>query len=175
MSSDKIKKIGLYALSVLAMARFILIPLHGAVKDKKALLKEREETYRMKTLTVERHKTEAKNAGADKIGINAVNAVYPKDYAFTSVQSDLAQRIIAEAEKRNLDVLSFELPDIASSGSLSEVAVVIKMQGEMKALLMLLKELEKEQKALKIKQFEITKTSGGVISTISLAVFRAET
>lgn len=163
-------------LIILVMARFAVVPLQNAARDKRTLLKEHEETYRMKALTVEKHKTDIRAAGvnAGGPGFDAANAVYRKEYAYTEIQADLLQRIITDAEKLKLNVLSFELPDVAVSGHLSEVSVVIRLQGDLKAVISLLKDIETGQKALKTKHFEISKTGQDVIFLLTIAAFRAE-
>lgn len=68
MTREKIKIFGFYALAVLILLRVVIVPYQNTIKEKKALLREYEETYRMRAASFERFKGEETTRSIKKLG-----------------------------------------------------------------------------------------------------------
>lgn len=174
MNRKQLKVIGVYALVILSIIRFLLLPLHRSVSEKKALLGEAEETYRMRVLQVERQKVSATLKAKDSAGDIVLKGVYGKDTGYNTIQTETLGSILGLAAKRGLAVVNFELPDAVVLTDISEVPIILRLKGDAPSLKALLKDIGGGDKIMRIKNFE-TALSGGELSiTITASSFRLE-
>lgn len=175
MNREGIKIAGIYILGILLILRLAVVPLYGSVKAKKALLNEYKETYRMKVLALQRYKSEKKAVDIKPVDKEtALKAVYPKDEAYPSIQSDFLSKIIGAAEKNGMTVMNFELPDISPSKNISEVPVIIRLKGTPGAFNALLKDMDGWDKKMRFRQFEVSKSGQDNVFTLLVSIFRIE-
>ncbi|MBF0557303.1 MAG: hypothetical protein HQL08_00830 [Nitrospirae bacterium] len=56
MSREKMKILGFYLLAVLIIGRVVITPLQQSLREKKSILKEYEDTYKMRMISFEKYK-----------------------------------------------------------------------------------------------------------------------
>ncbi len=133
MNRERLKVIGFYVLAALIIARVVISPLQHSLGDKKTLLKEYEDTYKMRMLSFEKYKAEqekGKNKESTSVDEGLMKSVYGSDIAFSALQADVVEKITALAGKQGLTILNFEFAEPTSLKAISEVPVVIKLNGE---------------------------------------------
>jgi hypothetical protein len=154
--------------------RVIVVPLYGFVKAKKALLEEYTANYVTRLSTVERHKAENKAALDMSDEESQLRGVYPKDLPYASIQSEFLAQIIEVAEKKGMTVLSFEMPEPATTKNLSDVPVLVRLQGTPLMFKETLKALNEWEKPIRFKQLEITAAARAFTVSLTMSVFRLE-
>jgi len=174
MTREKIKMLGFYALAALLILRIVIVPLQNNIKEKKSLLREYQDTYRMRLDTYERFK-QGEKAKAEK-RTDAEDAVlksaYDKNIPFVDIQTDVVKDISDKAEKAGLTVQNFEFQDVVPLKHISEVPVIIRLKGEQKSLVALLKEMEKGQKKLLIRRFEDGRGGQEFVCSMTVYAYR---
>jgi Tfp pilus assembly protein PilO len=176
MKREKLKIIGFYALCALMLVRFLIAPLQHSLQEKKSLLKEFTETYKMRTLSLEKYKVQEKETSKK----NAVDedaflkSLYAKNIPYSTLQSDVVRTISDLAEKQKLTLLSYEFSEPVALKNISEVPIVIRLQGEQKGIVALLRELEKVDKKFVLRRFENAKNGAVSICYMTVAAFRME-
>ncbi len=178
MSKERLKVIGFYVLAALIIGRVVITPLQHSLNDKKALLDGYEDAYKMRMISFEKYKSQENEKNKEKaaaVETSFLNSLYGQDIPYTDLQADVVQKISDLAEKHKLAVSTFEFSDPTSLKSISEVPVILRMNGEQKGVIALLGEIEKSDKKLIVKRFEVTK-NGPYSSQCSLTVsaFRLE-
>ena len=167
------KTIGFYLVIVLALVRFLIYPLQGSVKEKKVLLGELSERYRLKVLVSQRQE----EAPTEKKIVDK-SAVFPhlfdKGIKATQIQSDVLEQFIKMAEKNGLKVMNFEIMDPIIGKGLTELLVKIRLQGQPWSLLETIKAGEKEEKVLNLKSIEINRLGADLSYFLTYSVFRLE-
>jgi len=161
--------IGLYILVILALLRFLIFPLHGAVEKKKILLSEQLETYRLKYQIQERQRG---NQGPNLIVEKSVlfPSLYDKGNSYSFIQSD----VMKLAEKTGLTVQNFEMLVPSAGKGISEVPVLIRLKGQPGGFIEILKAIEMGKKILTIKSMEINRTDPDFTFSLTLSAFRVE-
>ena len=179
VSRERLKILGFYVLAALIIARVVIAPLQHSLSDKKALLHEYEDTYNMRRLSVEKFKAqeESKNKEGTAAAVEEgfLKSFYGSDVPYTTLQADVVEKITDLAGKEGLTVSSFEFSEPTSLKNISEAPVVMRLNGEQRGVVVLLRELEKSDKKLVVRRLDITK-SGPYASQCSLTVsaFRLE-
>jgi hypothetical protein len=173
MNREALKIGAVYILAILLVLRLVVVPLYGSVKTKKGLLSDYSNTYNTKLQALERHRAEmASTVQGD--GERLIDALYPKDEPFSTIQSDTLSHLITEAEGKGLTVVSYEMSEVSGSKVLSEVPVLIRLMGDPKKVNELMMELGSWQKKVKFKQFDVSNTPQGILYTLVITVFRVE-
>ena len=169
-----IKALGPYAVILLVIIRFMIIPLHNSLANKKVLVQERQELLQSKQSVLQRQILEkgTRKAIVDKETIAKV--FYAKDLPDTAIQAELVKNLIETAEKKKLTVINFELPDVAREKELSEVGAILRLKGQPLALVELLRAVDDWPKALKVKSLEFAKSGADYIVTLTVSGYRIE-
>jgi len=169
----EIKRIGIYIIIILALIRFLIYPLHASLREKKVLLGEWNENYRIKSQVFERqreNKGEKTVVEKDALFPHLYDKSAPNSY----VQSDILEQVTKLAEKKGLIVLNFEMLEPAAGKSMSEVPILVRLKGDPKAFIETLETIEKNEKALSIRSMEITKSGQDQVFTLTISAFRLE-
>ncbi len=173
MKREKLKIFGFYALAALLLLRLVIVPYQNTIKEKKALLREYEDTYRMRAASFERFRQEAtrniKTTGAED---PLLQSVFGKDIPVISIQSEIVKDITDFAEKNEITIVSFEFPDPIPFKGTSEVPVTLRMKGEQKGLVALLRNMEKWHKRLVVKRFEEAKEGPAVFCMMTVSAYK---
>ena len=179
MSRDRLKIIGFYVLAALIIARVVIMPLQHSLSEKKTLLNEYEDAYRMRMLSFEKYKAlekeKNKESTAAAVEEGFLKSLYAADIPYSTLQADVVEKISALAEKNGLAIMNFEFAEPTVVKSISEVPVILRVNGEQKGVVALLREIEKDNRKLAVKRFEDTKT--GPYSSqcaITISAFRLE-
>ena len=178
MNRDRLKILGFYVLAALIIARVVITPLQHSLADKKNLLAQYEDTYKMRMLSFEKYKVaqeKEKNKDSATSEEGFLKSVYGRDVPYSELQSEVVEKISALAEKQGLTLLNFEFGEPAPLKSISEVPVVLRVDGVQKGVIALLREMEKDNMKLTVKRFDDTK-NGPYSSQCSITVsaFRLE-
>lgn len=176
MNREKFKVIGFYVLAVLMLVRFVIVPHQQALKEKKVLLKEYEETYRMRAVALERFREEerARSERNNTAESSLLRSVFLKTELYSSLQAELVREISSLAEKQGMTVLNFEFPDPLLFKTISEVPVVIRLKGEQKGVVALLRDMEKADGKYIVKRFENARSGQDALCSITVSAFRRE-
>jgi len=176
MNKEKLKIFGFYGLAALLLFRLVILPYQHTIQGKKDLLKEYGEAYGVKTAAYERFKAEenAKSPKKNEKEDALLKSVYGKNTPFISIQSEMVRGISGRAEKEGLTVVNFEFPDPVPLKHISEVPVIIRLKGEQKGMVVLLKGMEKEEKKLLVKRFEDGKSGQDFYFNLTVCAYRLE-
>jgi len=172
-----IRVIGLYLVILLALVRFLVYPLHAAVAGKKAGLAEQYESYALKCRLLERQEAEhgGKAAAVDKTAKTALfPRVYEKGVGYFDIQADIIDRVGKFNEKRGLTIVNYELPEPVLGKNVSEVAVVLKLQGKMVDFIETLKIIENGKRFLRVKAVDINKSGNDFSYSLTITALRVE-
>jgi Tfp pilus assembly protein PilO len=170
----RIRVAGIYIILILALLRFLVYPLHGAVATQKIVLDEQREAYRIKSNLLARQSAEPERAKpvADK------SAVYPymyeKEKSISSIQVDVLGSIIEYAQEKGLTVLNFELLDAVTGKNFSEVPVLVRLSGKPDGLMEMLKMVGSQKRALNVKNAEVIRSGQGLALFLTVSAFRME-
>jgi len=97
------KTTGVYIIIILALLRFIIYPLHAAVKDRRAIFADQQETYLLKSRLLQQAR-QAREAGDVKDQDKVIGSLYPRDARFSDIQTEMLAVITKSAEKNGLNV-----------------------------------------------------------------------
>jgi hypothetical protein len=97
----EIKRIGIYVIVILALIRFLIYPLHASLREKKVLLEEWYENYRIKSQVLERQRE------GQGIKINVEKSVlfphlFDKGVSNAYIQSDVLEWLQTLQKKKAL-------------------------------------------------------------------------
>ncbi|MBF0558437.1 MAG: hypothetical protein HQL08_06615 [Nitrospirae bacterium] len=176
MSRERLQIIGFYVLAALIIARVVIAPLQHSLRDKKTLLKEYQDTYKMRMLSFEKYKAQEKEKSKETgVEEGFAKSLYDRNVPYSSLQSDLVEKITALAEKQKLTLLSFEFAEPTSLKAVSEAPVTVRVGGEQKGVIALLGELEKDSRKLVVRRFDNTKSGAyGSVTLLTISAFRLE-
>ena len=168
-----IRVIGIYIIIILALIRFLVYPLHAALKEKKTLLGERYETYRLKYQVQERQqRDDAEKTVLDNGAL--LPFLYEKGISHSQIQTDVLEQLIKVAEKKGLTVLNFEMLQPAAGKAISEVPILIRLKGAPGPFMEILETLEEGEKALSVKSMEITRGDQDQVFSLTVSAFRLD-
>src|SRR5208283_1646699 len=171
MTRERLKLLGLYVLAVLMILRVVISPLQHSLSEKKELFKEYEDTYRMRMMSVVKYKAQEKEKNKETAAVEEgfLNSLYADDVPYSILQAEVVEKISALAEKQGLTVANFDFAEPTSMKYISDVPVGIRINGEQKGIVALLRALEKDSKKLVVRRFEVTRT-GQYSSQCSMTV-----
>ena len=170
-----IKVIGLYLVVILAILRFLVYPLQGAVASKKVILGEQGESYRLKYQLLER-KGQVQSGGS-VVTRDAVSPyLYDGGISLTQIQAEVIEEVAKLAEKKGMTVLNFEMPEAVAGKKVTEVSVQIRLKGKPDAFRDLLAAIGEVKGILSVKSMEINLLSDQEFSyMLVISAFRMET
>lgn len=177
-SGINLKTAGLYLVAILVIFRFILLPLDSSINNRAVLLNEHTETYRARLAMLERQggqaRVKGKNKASEEEDKKVIESLYPKDLPYTVIQSEMLMELMKEAEKEGLTVFNFELAEIAPGEALSEVSVVLRLNGFPQELIKFMGLLEKLPKKISLRAFQADKNAAQFLFTLTLTAYRVE-
>jgi len=168
-----VKTIGVYIIIILALLRFLIYPLHAVVKDRRAIFADQQETYLLKSRLLQQAR-QTRDAGDVKDPNKVRSSLYPRSAHFSDIQTEMLTAIAKYAEKNGLNVLGFEMPEVASSEKISEVPVVIRLSGNTESFVKLLKSIQENNKILAVKAMDISVSGEGMTFLVTVNAFRME-
>lgn len=176
MKADRLslKTLGSYLVVLLVIVRFVILPLHNRLAEKKLLLAERQELLTSKQSQLRKQAAEkvSPRAAVDREAL--AQLFYPKDSADTVIQADLIKSLIDTAEKKSLTVVSFEMPEVAREKELSEVGAVLRLRGQPAGLLEMLRAIDHWPKKLRIKSLESARSAADFNINLTVVAYRIE-
>jgi Tfp pilus assembly protein PilO len=172
-SNNWVKTIGVYIIIILALLRFLIYPLHAAIKDRRAIFADQQETYLLKSRLLQQAR-QTRDAGDVKEPDKVRSTLYPRDARFSDIQAEMLTAIAKSAEKNGLNVLGFEMPEVAGSEKISEVPVVIRLSGDAESFIKLLKSIQGNKKTLQVKAMDISVSGEGMTFLVTVNAFRME-
>lgn len=173
MDRATLRKIGIYIVVILALLRLAAVSLGNSIDAKKEVIRENYDTYRAKAALIERYRN--KGSGTVKIPEAQKDAVLNRLYASglkqENIQAEALKNLLKIAEKNRMDVVNFEILDIAHGRTVSEIPFVLRLKGQPKAMLEMLGEIEKSDKIFSIKIFEASKMGQDFTLNMTVSVF----
>jgi Tfp pilus assembly protein PilO len=168
-----VKTIGVYIIIILALLRFLIYPLHAAVKDRRAIFADQQETYLLKSRLLQQAR-QTRDAGDVKEPDKVRSTLYPRDARFSDIQTEMLTAITKYAEKNGVNVLGFEMPEVAGSERISEVPVVIRLSGNAESFIKFLKSIQENKKTLQVKAMDISVSGESMTFLVTVNAFRME-
>ncbi|MCG6553618.1 MAG: hypothetical protein L7F77_14940 [Candidatus Magnetominusculus sp. LBB02] len=164
MSGD-FKKIGLYLLIILSIARFAVVSVKTAVGKKTALVEDCLNTYASKSDLLQRYL--AVDVKDDPELNNEVDAlIYPRGSNRTAIQTALVNQLTKSAEANALSVQNFQLIEGAEDAELIEASVLIRIQGQLRPTYRFFKAVQSAKPVLRIKNIEINAMDNSYITKV---------
>jgi hypothetical protein len=157
-SNNWVKTIGVYIIIILALLRFLIYPLHAAVKNRRAVYADQQETYLLKSRLLQQARR-TRDAG---------DVVKDRDKA------EMLTVITKYAEKDDVNVLGFEMPEVINSEKISEVPVVIRLSGNAESFVKFLKSIQENKKIFAVKVMDISESGEGMTFLVTVNAFRME-
>jgi Tfp pilus assembly protein PilO len=172
-SNNWVKTIGVYIIIILALLRFIIYPLHAAVKDRRAIFADQQETYLLKSRLFQQG-WQTRDAEDVKDQDNVRFALYPRDARFSDIQTEMLTVMTKYAGKNGVNVLGFEMPEVAGGEKTSEVPVVIRLSGNAESFVKFLKSIQENKKFLTVKAMDISVSGESMTFLVTVSAFRME-
>ena len=172
-----IRVIGLYIVILLALVRFLVYPLHGALAGKKAGLAEQYQSYSLKCRLLGRQEAEhrVKATVVDGTAKTSLSSfVYEKGVGHFDIQADIVDLIGKFTEKKGLVIVNFEFPEPVFGKNVTEIPVVLRLQGKMLDFIEALKIIENGERLLRVKAVEITNRGNDFNYSLTVTAFRVE-
>jgi len=168
-----IRVIGIYLIILLSLIRFLIYPLHESLQEKRVLLDERKEAYRLKLQVLEKQmKSQKEERVVDKKDL--LPYLYDQGIPSSYIQSDLLEKVTKVAENKGLTILSFEMLEPVVRKNLSEIFMLIRMRGTPKSFIETLEFIEKSERMLSIRSMEIIRGTTDHQFSLTLSAFRLE-
>lgn len=164
---------GLYIIILLVLLRFLVYPLHSAVRDRSAALADQRESYGMKMRLLQQAEL-ANTGGAAQDSAAIKSAVYPRGTSITEIQAGLVEGVSKSAESRGLTVTGFEMPEAPAGKGITEVPVVLRLKGPARPFIDLLESIQAGKKIIAARTMEITVSGQEMNFTLALRAFRME-
>ena len=169
----ELRMIGIYIVVILALARLLVYPLHQAVAEKKLLLAERYNSYKMQYQLLERQRGE--RGGKMVVDKEVISRyLYDKGERVSHIQADVLENFIKMADKKGVNVLDFEVLEPVTGKNISEVPVLVRLEGKPMDCIDILKAVEQGDKVLKVKSVEINSAGQNLRLFLTMNAFRAE-
>ena len=176
MEQKTFKVIGLYAVIILALIRFVVYPLHDAGAKKEVLFNDLYETYRLKAQHSVRQGLEkdnpVNNIRTDKEVIG--RSLYEKLIPFSAIQADVIENITKIAQKNGLTVQGFEMQESTTGKIISEVPVLIRLMGKPEDQINLLKAVLSDERIMLLKSLEMGRSANDISLNMTMIAFRME-
>jgi Tfp pilus assembly protein PilO len=172
---QRVRIAGIYIILILALLRFLVYPLHGAVDEQKLVFTEQQEAYQLKKSMLARQAARPERKEKPLAETAALYSyLYEKEKPLSDIQVDILQLITDYAQKKGLTVLNFELLEAIAGKEFSEVPVLIRLTGKPDLLIDTLGMIGAQKRALNVKSVEITGSGQGLTLVLTVAAFRME-
>lgn len=152
--SGNFKKIGLYLLIILSIARFAVVPAKMAVDKKAALVEDYLTTYASKSDLLQRYLA-IDTKDDPEINNELASLVYPKGSNRTAIQTEIVNLLTKTAEANALSVQNFQLIEGAEDAVLTEASVLVRVAGQLRPVYRFFKAIQSAKPVLRIKSTEI--------------------
>jgi Tfp pilus assembly protein PilO len=176
IEKEKLRLLGIYVIVILMVLRFFVVPYSHSLQSKKELLESLVETYQSNTQRISNLENQKKVQQEETLlQIQLDKDFYPKSMPYTIIQVNLLKKLIEKAAKNKLDFVNFELPEVNTGKNVSQIKVVLRLNGEPKDFVNFLGSLNKLNKKTDITSLQITKAmQNKFLYTITFAVYRIE-
>jgi hypothetical protein len=165
ISDGNLKKIGLYLLIILSVARFAVVPAWTAVERRKAVAEDSLNTYASKMDLLQRYlAVDMKDDPA--INNELATLIYPKGSNRTAIQTEMVNFLTKAADGNSIAVQNFQLLEGTEDPVLIEASVLVRIQGQLKPAYKFLKAIQDARPALRIKSIEINSQDKGYVAKI---------
>lgn len=169
----EIKKIGIYLILLLALLRFLIYPLHDSLQEKRVLLGEWHESYRLKSRVFDKQKEDQAEVGAVERR-SLLPHLYDKGTPYSNIQVEVLEQVQKLAEKNGLTILNFEIFEPILGKGISELPVLIRLKGQPGPFIEILKAIEKGERALSVRSMEIARSDPDLTFFLTISSFRLE-
>jgi Tfp pilus assembly protein PilO len=169
----EIKRIGVYIIILLALIRFLIYPLNASLREKKVLLGEWSENYRLKAQVFDRQK----EGRQEKIVVEKsalFSHLFDKGVSNSYIQSDVLEWITNIAEKKGLTIMNFEMLEPIAGKGVSEIPILVRLKGMPGPFIEILEAIEKGERALSIRSMEVNKMGQDQVFSLTISAFRVE-
>jgi Tfp pilus assembly protein PilO len=173
----QIKMVGIYLIITLALLRFLVMPLHSTIQEKKAVLEEQQETYNIKYQVFERQReNQSKRTGTETGEENdaLLPHLYDKGTSNSYIYSEVLEQVTKLAEGKGLTVINFETLEPVAGKTISEVPILVRLRGQPAPFIEVLDAIKKSEKLLSIRSTEISKTGQDQFFSLTISAFRVE-
>jgi hypothetical protein len=167
-----IKVIGLYVIIILAVMRFLIYPLHGAIKSTKNLLSDEVENYRVKQQLLMKYRQTGVAEPATVNSPTIVPRLYEKDIPVATIQAEVLESLLKKAELYRLTVQNYETPETGEGKSVGVIPVIIRVRGPAEGFIEFLQAIQKEKKALAVQSMEVRAIGADTRYDVTIAAFR---
>jgi hypothetical protein len=169
---QKIKVIGLYVIIILVMMRFLLYPLHGAVKSTKNVLADEYENYRVKQQLLMKYRQTGVAKPATDNSPTIAPRLYEKGIPIATIQAEVLEVLLKKAELYRLTVQNYEIPEAGGGNSVGVIPVIIRVKGPAEGIIEFLQAIPKEKKALAVQSMEVRTIGNETRYDLTIAAFR---
>jgi len=169
-----IRAIGIYLVIILAILRILIYPLHATLQEKRVLLDERKESYRLKLQVMEKQlKGQKEEKVVQKKAL--LPHLYDKGIQASYIQSEILEKVTRIAEGKGLNIINFEMLEPVLGKHLSEIPILVRLRGPSRGFIEALEWVEKSERVLSIRSMEISKeVTGDQLFSLTLSAFRME-
>ncbi|MFZ4439708.1 MAG: type 4a pilus biogenesis protein PilO [Syntrophales bacterium] len=175
MEQKTLKVIGLYAVIILALIRFVVYPLYDASAKKQILFNDLYQTFQLKAQHAARQGLDKDKPLNIRTGKEVIGrSLYEKGMPFSAIQADVLENIIKIAEKNGLMVQSFEMQEPTAGKVISDVPVLIRLTGKPEDHFNLLKTVQSDERIMLLKSLEMTRSGKDILLAITMIAFRME-
>lgn len=164
ISKEKLKKVLLHILVILLIIRLFFTPLYKEYKEKKEKFLKKVREYET-TLVLKNKNT--------LISDDIINKVYSKE-EISLIQTLLLGYVEDICKKNNIILSNFELVEPSTDGKVTEINIVLKLEGRPSQIIKFLNDIKKYPKILDVKNFEALETEQRYVFTVVLSTYRVE-
>jgi len=175
MEQSAFKAIGIYAVIILALVRFMVYPLHDAGAKKQLIFNELYETYQLKVQQAARQaldKDKRVKILTDKEVIG--RSIYERGMPFSVIQADVLENILKIVEKNGLTVQSLEMPEPITGKTISDVPVLVRLTGKPETQINFLKTVLSDGRIMLVKSLDMSKGGNDISLAMTIITFRME-
>lgn len=166
ISRETLKKILLHVLIIFVLLRLFFIPIYKEHNEKKEIFLKKVRDYKSAMIL--------KQDSNFVISNNLIKKVFYSTEETTFIQTLLLSYVEDLCKKNNITISNFELNEPSLSGKISEISILLKLEGKPSQIIKFLNDLKTYSKILDIKNFELLETDRGYSFTVVLSTYRVE-
>ena len=171
-SKSWVATIGVYVILILALVRFLIYPLHAAVKDRRAALDDQRERNGIRARILEQlWQSPQKDTAQDAGRIRA--ALYTRDVSVSKVQADVVTMVRDLAAGKGMSLTGFEMPEAVTGKKITEIPVVVRLKGRAESFLDVLRTIGKQEKMM-VKAMEVSANGPDLAVSLTMRALRLE-
>jgi hypothetical protein len=168
----QLKRYGLYLIVILGLLRFLVYPLHASIQEKKVLLGELAESYRIRVDALGKQIQTKPKAVVDKNHLHP--NLFEKGISTSNIQAEILDWATKLAEKKGLTILNFEMLEPISGKNTTEIPILMRLRGVPGPFLEVLEAIEQGERALRVRSLEISRGDQDQLFSLTLSAFRVE-